>query len=105
MGHHWYPAALRFSSDSPTLYSSGWDGRVRRWDVRTLKQLPIPAGVPGSEVIVASPTGDEIAYADDVGGLHFVDAKDGKDSKDGKASDTAKKTETADTTSSSVGIA
>ena len=32
-GTGWYPWGLAFTADSKTLFSTGWDGVVRRWDV------------------------------------------------------------------------
>src|SRR5262249_50974905 len=57
------------------LYSSGWDGAVRRWDLETHKQLPLPAGIRGSSVCAASPDGRTVAYADDAGAIRLVDVK------------------------------
>jgi WD40 repeat protein len=76
-GHHWYPWGLVFTSDGKTLYSAGLDGTIRRWDVGSRKQLPPPTGVHGSEVVAASPDGQTLAYADDLGIVHVVDAKTG----------------------------
>ncbi len=74
-GHGWYPWGIGFSGDSKTLYSSGWEGRIRRWDAPSLKQLPLPAGIAGSSVIAISPEGSWIAFADDGGTVHLVDAR------------------------------
>ena len=78
-GHHWYPWGLAFTSDGRILYSAGLDGTIRRWDVAARKQLPPPTGVHGSEVVTASPDGQTLAYADDFGHVHVVDAKDGSE--------------------------
>ena len=43
------------------LYSSGWDGAVRRWDIESRQQLPLPQGVRGSGVVAAAPDGDAAA--------------------------------------------
>ena len=56
-GHHWYPWAVAFTSDSKTLYSSGWDAFIRRWNVEARKQLPLPTGVRATGVVAASPDG------------------------------------------------
>ena len=45
VGHSWYPWALAFTSDSKMLYSSGWEGTIRRWDVASQKQLGLPQGM------------------------------------------------------------
>ena len=38
-GHQWYPWAVQFTADSERLYSVGWDGVIRRWDLTTMRQL------------------------------------------------------------------
>jgi WD40 repeat protein len=78
-GHHWYPWTLAFTSDSKMLYSSGWDGTVRRWDVAGGKQLPPPRGAHATEVCAASPDGRTLAYADDLQTIHLVAAKGGSE--------------------------
>lgn len=75
-GHVWYPWALAFTADSKMLYSSGWDGSVRRWDVESRKLLPLPKGVHATGIAAASPDGKTIAYGDDRGTIHLVDARD-----------------------------
>ncbi len=74
-GHTWKPWAL--GEGSKVLYSSGWDGAVRRWDVGNQKQLPLPEGVRATSVVTASPDGLMLAYADDLGTIRLVRAKDG----------------------------
>lgn len=78
-GHTWKPWALAFTADSTMLYSSGWDGAVRRWDVSTRQQLAPPEGVRATAVTAASPDGQTLAYEDDSGTIHLVDAKDAKE--------------------------
>jgi WD40 repeat protein len=77
VGHAWYPWALAFTSDSKLLYSSGWDGAIRRWDVAARKQLDLPAGRRASGVVAASPDGRTLAYVDDSGTIRLVDAISG----------------------------
>jgi len=79
VGHTWKPWALAFAADSNLLYSSGWDGPVRRWDVAQRKQLPLPLGVRASPVVTASPDGRLLAYADDAGVIRMVDARQGNE--------------------------
>jgi WD40 repeat protein len=76
-GHHWYPWNLAFAPDGKILYSSGWDGTIRRWDVAARKQLPPPVGVRASGVVAASSEGQTLAYGDDTRIVHVVNAKDG----------------------------
>ena len=77
IGHRWYPWALAFTSNGQMLYSSGWDGAIRRWDVATRKQLDLPDGFHGSGVVAASPDGKTLAYQDDSGTVRFIAAEDG----------------------------
>ncbi len=80
-GHSWYPWALAFTSDSKMLYSSGWEGAIRRWDIATRKQLPLPQGVRASAVVAMSPDGKHVAYADDAGTVRLVDPATGKEQR------------------------
>lgn len=78
-GHGSYPWTFAFTSDGATLFSSGWDGPIRRWDVAARKQLPLPNGVRGSSVVAASPDGKTLAYEGDGNAVHLVDAATGKE--------------------------
>jgi RNA polymerase sigma factor (sigma-70 family) len=78
-GHDWYPRGLVFTKDSKMLYSTGWDGAIRRWDLSARKQLPLPQGIRGSAVVVASPDGRTLIYADGDHNLRLVDAKTGEE--------------------------
>lgn len=78
-GTRWYPWTLAFTSDSKTLYSAGWDGTIRRWDVQGREQLPLPQGVHATEVISASPDGQTLAYQDDAGTIRLVQSTTGKE--------------------------
>jgi RNA polymerase sigma factor (sigma-70 family) len=80
-GHGWYPWATAFTSDGATLFSSGWDGPIRRWDVTARKQMPLPKGVRGSALATASPDGKTLAYVDDSDIIHVVDASTGVDQR------------------------
>ncbi|WP_425397338.1 WD40 repeat domain-containing protein [Aeoliella sp.] len=71
-GHQWKPWTVAFSDDGKTLFSSGWDGAVRRWDMETLEQLPLPVGVRATRVVTLSPVGDRVAYEDDSGAVHVL---------------------------------
>jgi WD40 repeat protein len=78
-GHTWYPWALAFSANGKRLYSSGWDGAVRRWDVLARQQLALPHGVHATGVVGASPDGQTLAYEDDSGAIRLVDADSAKE--------------------------
>jgi WD40 repeat protein len=77
VGHAWKPWALAFTADSKMLYSSGWDGAVRRWDLTTRKQLPLPEGFQSTGATAASPDGRLLAFQDDSSRIHLVDATTG----------------------------
>lgn len=81
IGHFWYPWCLAFSPDGRMLYSSGWEGAIRRWDLQTGEQLPLPVGVRGTSVSAASPDGKLLAYRDDAGTIHLVDSTSGAERK------------------------
>jgi len=74
VGHDWYPWGLAYSTDSKTLYSSGWEGLIRRWNTETLTQLPLPVGEVASSVITISRDGKLVAYVDDADRIRLVDA-------------------------------
>jgi RNA polymerase sigma factor (sigma-70 family) len=78
-GHAWYPWGMAFTKDSKMLYSTGWDGAIRRWDVAARKQLPLPQGIRGTALAAASPDGKTIIYADGDHNLRLVDAKTGEE--------------------------
>jgi WD40 repeat protein len=80
-GHGWYPWGLAFTKDSRTLYSTGWDGEIRRWDLSTRKQLPLPRGIRGSALVAFAPDGRTVAYADGDNNLRLVDPKTGEERK------------------------
>jgi WD40 repeat protein len=78
-GAGWYPWAVAFARDSNLLYSSGWGGVIRRWDLAKREQLPLPAGVRATGVVGMSPDGRRLAYEDDSGAVRLVDAADGRE--------------------------
>ncbi len=77
LGHDAYPWALAFTADSRMLYSAGWDGPVRRWDVPARKQAPLTGIVHATGAVAASPDGTVLAFGDDSGAVRLVDAQDG----------------------------
>jgi WD40 repeat protein len=80
-GHSWYPWALAFTSDSKMLYSSGWEGAIRRWNVASRKQLGLPKGISATGVVSMSPDGLHLVYADDGGTLRLVNPANGKEQR------------------------
>jgi WD40 repeat protein len=81
VGHAWKPWALAFTADSKMLYSSGWDATVRRWDLTTRKQLPLPEGFQTTGATAASPDGRLLAFQDDSSRIHVVDAATGAEQR------------------------
>ena len=77
-GHAWKPWTLDFTADGATLFSSGWDGSIRRWNVAERKQLPLPAGLRATAVVAASPDAQSVAYKDDSGMVHVIATGDGQ---------------------------
>lgn len=71
-GHAWKPWALAYTADSRMLYSTGWDGAIRRWDTSNFKQLDPPQGLRGTAVVAAVPNGHLIAHADDLGAVRIL---------------------------------
>jgi WD40 repeat protein len=80
-GHQWYPWGLAFTSNSKMLYSSGWDAYVRRWDVRSRKQLPLPMGMRATGVIAASTDGRTLAYEVESAEIRLIDVASGKETR------------------------
>lgn len=78
-GHTWYPWCLAFAPDGAILYSAGWDGVIRRWDMKTHEQLGLPEGVQATGVAGISPNGQRIAYEDDSGRVRMIDVRSGKE--------------------------
>ncbi len=78
-GHAWYPWSLAFTKDSRLLYSVGWDGVIRRWNVADQKQLGLPQGHIAASAVGASPDGQTLAYEDDRGTIRLQNANDGSE--------------------------
>jgi WD40 repeat protein len=79
VGHTWYPWNLAFTADGNVLYSAGWDGPVRRWDVAKREQIDLPGVVRATGVTGMSPDGELIAYEDDSGRVHLVQRSEQKE--------------------------
>ena len=77
-GSQWKPWTLQYRSDSGVLYSSGWDGVIRLWDLSSNEQLPPPGGSRASSICAMSRDGKHLAFADDTRQIHLVDVASGK---------------------------
>ncbi|QDU43272.1 translocation protein TolB [Symmachiella dynata] len=77
--HQSKPWAVAFTADSTTLFSSGWDGRIRRWDVATQKQLTLPGALRATGASAASPDGKLVAFHDETGTVHLHNVADGRE--------------------------
>ncbi|MCR9294490.1 MAG: hypothetical protein NXI32_17365 [bacterium] len=74
----WKPWAVRFTQDGELLYSSGWDGAIRRWDVESAKELPLPKGIRATSSIAVAADGQRLAFVDGAGQVRIVDTKNGQ---------------------------
>ena len=79
IGHAWYPWTLAFGKDSQRLFSSGWDGNIRRWDLKSMQESPLEKLKYATSVIGASPNGKWIAVAYEKGRVALVTVADGKE--------------------------
>jgi WD40 repeat protein len=73
----WKPWAVQFSVDSRLLYSTGWDGAIRRWDVARAEELPLPKGLRASSSVALAPSADLLAFQDGGGLVRVVNATSG----------------------------
>lgn len=79
IGHGWYPWTLAFGKDSQRLFSSGWDGNIRRWDMKSMQESPLEKLEYATSVIGASHDGKWIAVAYEKGRVALVTVADGKE--------------------------
>ncbi len=79
LGHESYPWSLCFTADSHMLYSSGWDSKIRRWDMKSKSELPLENCEYASCVIAASPDGKWLAVVYESGRVSVVAAETGKE--------------------------
>ncbi len=77
VGHKSNPYSLVFSDDSKTLYSSGGDALIRRWNINGPVQVEQPTSAYVANGIAASPVSHMIAFDDDRGIIHLVDSSNG----------------------------
>ena len=75
----WKPWGVQFSADGKLLYSTGWDGAIRKWNVEQGKQLPLEDGLHCSGVASISPDGKRIAIVDSAGAVRLIDLATGKE--------------------------
>ncbi len=76
-GHTWKPWTLQFNSSGDRLYSAGWDGVIRVWDLAKKEQIRVENSERASGVCTMSPDGKTLAFADDAGAVHLVDSQTG----------------------------
>ncbi len=69
---------MEYLRDSSTLYGSGWDGVIRRWDLSTNEQLPYPGGVRATGICAMSRDEHLMAFADDRHNIHLVNLPSGE---------------------------
>jgi WD40 repeat protein len=63
-GHSWWVTGLHTVAGGSTLYSTSWDNTIRRWDIATGKEAPLPEGYTGGTTAIHSPDAKQIAVAD-----------------------------------------
>jgi WD40 repeat protein len=78
-GHSWYPWNLAFNTDGSVLYSAGWDGHVRRWNMASREQIKLAEGIRATGVVAISPESTLLAYEDDDGKVRLVDSATGNE--------------------------
>lgn len=74
----WKPWAVQFTDNDRVLVSSGWDASIRRWDVATGSELPLPVGIRASDVVTMSPDGRHIAFRDGTDKVRVLDTQTGE---------------------------
>ena len=81
-GHHWYPWALAFTSNSKMLYSSGWDAVHSSMGCRGSKAARV-AGRRAARRAWSPrhPTGKRWLTRFDSGAIRLVDAESGKEGR------------------------
>lgn len=79
LGHESYPWSLCFTADSQILYSSGWDSKIRRWDMKRKSEIPLENCEYASSMISASPDGQCLAAVYESGRVSVVSAETGKE--------------------------
>ena len=77
-GHTWKPWCLEYNADGSQMYSAGWDGVIRRWDIEKREQIRVENSERASSVCSMAPDGKSIAFCDDSGKLHIVDISTGQ---------------------------
>lgn len=71
-GSGWKPWMLHYSADSNTLFASGWDQAIRRWDLTTNLQKPFPGGVRANGVCAVSGDDQHLAFENHDRQIHMV---------------------------------
>ena len=77
-GSSWKPWTMHYTQDNRTLFGSGWDGMIRRWDLNTNEQLPHPGGVRASSVCAMSRDEHLMSFVDDQQDIHLVSLPSGE---------------------------
>ena len=72
-GHTLKPWAIAFTADSSTLYSTGLDRIIRRWDLLKAEERPLEKGFHGSGIVATTRQDNRIALGDSLGNIHLSD--------------------------------
>ncbi|HKB04738.1 MAG TPA: sigma-70 family RNA polymerase sigma factor [Gemmataceae bacterium] len=80
VGQHstWTLSSIALNPDESVLYSTGGDKLVRRWDLKTSKEIPIPEGYITQTTVVPTPDGKQLMVADHGGSVDIWDLASGK---------------------------
>lgn len=70
--------SIALSPDGKTLFSTGTDRRLRRWDTTTYKELPLPDGYRTRTWFALTPDGEHILVADHLGRVDAWSLRTGK---------------------------
>jgi WD40 repeat protein len=77
-GHTWKPWSIRFDSSGSRLFSVGWDGVIRRWDMEKFEQLELMDEKRANGGCTISPDGSTVVWADDKGTVHVENVETGE---------------------------
>ncbi len=72
-GHQWKPWLLAVAQDGKTLYSSGWDKQIIRWDMESYVRIEDEGIHRATGISRASTTDHHAAYVTDDGLVRVVD--------------------------------
>ncbi|MBO0700102.1 MAG: PQQ-binding-like beta-propeller repeat protein, partial [Zavarzinella sp.] len=83
VGQHstWTLSSIALSPDESVLYSTGGDKLVRRWNLKTGKEIPLPEGYITQTTVAPTPDGKYLMVADHGGSVDSWDLTTGMKAK------------------------